>query len=123
MNLQQAIKQNWSKESSAYSQSVREDLDTEKRTAWTNLILQYAPSKERLDFLDIGTGPGFFPIILTKAGHHVTGIDCVEDMLLEAKKMQRQSRSVPPCCWLTVTLFLFRIITLIVLLAEMLHGR
>ena len=86
MNLQQAIEQNWSEESSAYSQSVREDLDTEKRTAWTNLILQYAPSKEHLDFLDIGTGPGFFPIILTKAGHHVTGIDCVEDMLLEAKR-------------------------------------
>ncbi len=86
MNLQQAIEQNWSEESSAYSQSVREDLDTEKRTVWTNLILQYAPSKEHLDFLDIGTGPGFFPIILTKAGHHVTGIDCVEDMLLEAKR-------------------------------------
>lgn len=38
-----------------------------------------------LKVLDIGTGPGFFAIILSEMGHRVTAIDCTENMLAEAK--------------------------------------
>ena len=31
--------------------------------------------KDHLRILDIGTGPGFFPMILAEAGYHVTAID------------------------------------------------
>ena len=36
--------------------------------------------------LDIGTGPGFFPIIMSKLGHRVTGVDSSVTMLDEAKE-------------------------------------
>ena len=86
MDLMQAITKNWSEEAPSYSRSIREDLLTERRDIWKDLILENAPKKPVLDFLDVGTGPGFFPIILTQAGHRVTGIDCVEEMLCEARK-------------------------------------
>ena len=39
-----------------------------------------------LKILDVGTGPGFFAILLTKAGYDVTAVDYTEAMLEEAKK-------------------------------------
>jgi SAM-dependent methyltransferase len=38
-----------------------------------------------MDVLDVGTGPGFFSIILSGAGNQVTGIDCSGEMLKEAR--------------------------------------
>ena len=36
--------------------------------------------------MDVGTGPGFFAIILAQKGHHVTAVDLTEDMLNQAKE-------------------------------------
>jgi Methylase involved in ubiquinone/menaquinone biosynthesis len=38
-----------------------------------------------MKILDVGTGPGFFAIIMSLAGHDVTAIDCTQAMLDEAK--------------------------------------
>lgn len=40
--------------------------------------------KDHLRILDIGTGPGFFPMILAEAGYHVTAIDYTPGMLEKA---------------------------------------
>ncbi|MDD5802724.1 class I SAM-dependent methyltransferase [Blautia sp. HCP3S3_H10_1] len=40
--------------------------------------------KEQLRILDIGTGPGFFPMILAEAGYHVTAVDYTPGMLEKA---------------------------------------
>ena len=45
--------------------------------------------KDHLRILDIGTGPGFFPMILAEAGYHVTAIDYTPGMLERLQKMQR----------------------------------
>ncbi len=45
-----------------------------------------APEKEILRVLDIGTGPGFFTINLSKLGHDVTGIDVSREMVMVAKE-------------------------------------
>ena len=58
------------------------------------MILEYAPSKDCLDILDIGTGPGFFPIVLSQGGHNVTGIDLTENMIEFARfNLARESAS------------------------------
>ncbi len=36
--------------------------------------------------MDVGTGPGFFAIILAQKGHHVTAVDLTQDMLEQAKE-------------------------------------
>jgi SAM-dependent methyltransferase len=75
---------NWSDSSENYGGLVRDELSSFKRAAWTELISQNAGSPRnggRLRILDVGTGPGFFAIIMTQAGHDVTAVDCTGAML------------------------------------------
>ena len=37
--------------------------------------------------MDIGTGTGFFALLLAEQGHHVTGIDLTPDMIRKAKQI------------------------------------
>ena len=48
----------------------------------------------KMNILDVGTGPGFFAIILTLAGHNVVGIDITEEMIQRAK-VNAQRRRFP----------------------------
>lgn len=80
-NIQNTIENYWSGSSERYSSSIRKELTSFKRDAWLKLIARYCPSGRSLEVLDIGTGPGFFSIILSGAGHSVKAIDCTESML------------------------------------------
>ena len=66
MDLQQAVRKNWTQEAESYNQNIHEELGTERRKVCEELILRHAPKKPVLDILDVGTGPGFFPIVLGK---------------------------------------------------------
>ena len=43
-------------------------------------------AKDEIKILDIGTGPGFFPVILAEAGYKVTAVDYTQEMLDTAKR-------------------------------------
>lgn len=60
------------------------------RQAWKELIGEYLPAERNLKILDVGTGPGFFPIILGEEGHQVIGIDITENMIACAKENVKQ---------------------------------
>ena len=83
--MEDKLVKNWGDSSAGYGSSIRGELDGPKRAAWLNLIIEGAGGPGPFKILDVGTGPGFFPIILTEAGHEVTGIDAVESMLEEAR--------------------------------------
>ncbi|MDR2343852.1 MAG: class I SAM-dependent methyltransferase [Spirochaetaceae bacterium] len=83
-DIQEIINDYWNIAAPKYSQKIRNELNTKYIDKWLNKIIQFIPLKMRLDVLDIGTGPGFFSIILSKAGHNVTAIDCSSQMLQEA---------------------------------------
>lgn len=63
-----------------------------RRSMWKNKLLSLLeenfPGKnpEELKVLDVGTGPGFFALLLAEAGYQVTAADVTEEMLKEAKK-------------------------------------
>ncbi len=76
----------WTDSSSNYKKHIQKELGNYKKEFWADLILSNAPQKEKLRILDVGTGPGFFSIILTKLGHDVTGIDCTEAMIKVARE-------------------------------------
>jgi len=76
----------WTDSAERYSDNIRGELCHAENEVWTKLILENAPQKEKLKILDIGTGPGFFAIILSAAGHDVTAIDVTQKMLDEAQK-------------------------------------
>lgn len=91
MDLQNMVEDNWSKAAEKYSNNIQKELNSFKRNAWIKLILENAPKKEKLNILDIGTGPGFFATILSLAGHQVTAVDCTEEMIVQAKRNAQES--------------------------------
>lgn len=50
------------------------------------IINKHLDGGKELRVLDVGCGPGFFPIILGREGHHVTAVDYTEAMLDEARE-------------------------------------
>ena len=89
MQCNEKIKDYWEGEAGVYSQGIQEELSGFQREAWKRLVLENAPQKSVMKILDVGTGPGFFPIVLGKEGHWVTGIDLAENMIAQAKENRR----------------------------------
>lgn len=85
MNPEQKLLKNWTDSSNNYSNLIKTELNCFKKQAWTDIIMENAGKNKTMTVLDIGTGPGFFAIIMSQAGHQVTAIDCTEAMLNEAR--------------------------------------
>ena len=67
-----------------YNRYITEELKSFRKEAWKRQILGHFGENHDIQVLDIGTGPGFFPCILSEEGMHVTGIDQSEGMLEKA---------------------------------------
>ncbi|SHH87587.1 Methyltransferase domain-containing protein [Sporobacter termitidis DSM 10068] len=85
MSRKEKLLKNWTESSANYSSSIINELNCFKRQAWLDLILTNAGSDKRMKVLDVGTGPGFFAILMSLAGHDVTAIDCTQAMINEAR--------------------------------------
>ena len=87
MELLNQIEEYWTKRAEGYSQVNQGELATQQRQIWLGNLREHLPDKkpEDVKILDIGTGPGFFAIILTQAGYQVTAVDYTEEMLKEAR--------------------------------------
>ena len=86
MLTQEQINEDWSVRSDNYNRYVEEEFATERPAKWLERIEKYAPEGHPLKILDAGCGPGFFSVLLSKAGHKVTGIDGSEGMLEHARE-------------------------------------
>lgn len=71
----------WSTRHEGYSNYINEELNSKKRKIWLDMINRYRPEGKSLRILDAGCGPGFFPVLLAKEGHHVTAVDYTPQML------------------------------------------
>ena len=83
---QKAINERWSKGSDNYDKIIRDELASFRAEGWQQLIAAQTGHRSGLEILDCGCGPGFFTIILSRAGYRVTGIDAAEGMLEKARK-------------------------------------
>lgn len=80
------IKCYWTSRVGGYSQVNRQELATGQDKVWLRELKKHLPQKRKLKILDVGTGPGFFAIILAREGYDVTAVDCTKAMLHEAKR-------------------------------------
>ena len=85
MDQNERLQKNWTDSAANYSGSIKRELESFKRSAWEQLIEENADLSEKKQILDVGTGPGFFAILLSLKGHDVTAVDCTEAMIREAK--------------------------------------
>lgn len=88
------IKENksyWTGRANGYSKVNQEELSGNQKQNWskclTNEIMAHFPDRPAFEIhiLDVGTGPGFFSILLAEAGFRVTAVDLTPAMLAEAR--------------------------------------
>ncbi|MCD2491833.1 class I SAM-dependent methyltransferase [Lacrimispora sp. NSJ-141] len=87
MNNKEAVivGKRWSYCAEGYDSIIQEEFEGEQPSRWSRLLRENAP-KTCGKALDIGTGPGFFAVLLSRMGWEVTGIDCAEEMVRTAAK-------------------------------------
>ena len=87
MNLLEEIQGYWNHRYAGYSKVNQKELEGIQRERWKKQFERLLPANKNLKVLDIGTGPGFFTIILEELGYtNITGIDVSEKMLEVAKE-------------------------------------
>lgn len=86
--LLREIESYWSTRTEGYSEVNQKELQGIQKKAWLRVLKEQFPDKpkEQLKILDIGTGPGFFPMILAEDGYHVNAVDYTQEMLEKAMK-------------------------------------
>ena len=82
----------WTGRASGYSEVNRQELSTGQRKKWKACLreelVRHFPERamEDLRVLEVGTGPGFFAILLRELGCGVTAVDLTPAMLAAAKE-------------------------------------
>lgn len=108
MGSQQTIlsenKSYWTGRAASYSEVNQLELATQQRQKWSDClhteIARQFPERTpgSLRVLEVGTGPGFFAILLRELGYDVTAIDLTPAMLEEAKK--NAGELADRICWM-----------------------
>ena len=81
----------WTNRAPSYSVVNQEELESDQHSVWQSVLTEqiraYFPSRrpESIRVLDVGTGPGFFAIILAEQGYRVSAVDYTPSMLAQAK--------------------------------------
>lgn len=84
------IQEYWTESSENYSNAIDREYLGDEHEAWKKFILSEIGEGE-LNILDIGTGPGFFPLILSSDKRKVTGIDLTEAMVEQAREKLKKN--------------------------------
>ena len=90
MEIEQRVKDYWTQRSHDFGAVRKNELENEMGQRWLHEIERFLPEGRKLDILDVGTGTGFFAILLAEKGHRVEGIDLTPAMLEEARWLAKQ---------------------------------
>ena len=85
------IEKYWSCRAVSYGEIRRHELACDKKSLWVAEILPHLPVGGPLRILDVGTGAGFFAIVLAQLGHSVCGVDMSQAMLDEGAALAQQA--------------------------------
>ena len=90
MEIEQRVKDYWTQRSHDFGTVRKNELENEMGQRWLFEIERFLPEGGSLDILDVGTGTGFFAVLLAQQGHRVEGIDLTPAMLEEARRLAKQ---------------------------------
>lgn len=90
MEIGQRVKDYWTQRSHDFGTVRKNELENEMGQRWLHEIERFLPEGRSLNILDVGTGTGFFAILLAEKGHRVEGIDLTPAMLEEARWLAKQ---------------------------------
>ena len=84
LDIESRVMRYWTARSHDFGTVRKNELGSAMGLRWQKEIQSHLPEGSGLRILDIGTGTGFFAILMAKLGHRVTGIDLTPAMLTEA---------------------------------------
>ncbi len=86
--LKKEIVAYWDRRAPSYTDVIEKNLAGTWGDVWADCLTARFPAgaPEETRVLDIGTGPGFYAMILAQRGYGVTAVDFSEQMLAEAKR-------------------------------------
>ena len=88
--IKSRIVEYWTRRSGDFARQRYSELHSYMADLWMQEILPYLPQdKERCRILDIGTGTGFFPLLLAREGYQAEGIDLTCSMIEKANSLAR----------------------------------
>ena len=90
VKMEQRVKKYWTQRSHDFGTVRKNELENEMGQRWLHEIERFLPEGRKLDILDVGTGTGFFAVLLAQQGHRVEGIDLTPAMLEEARTLAKQ---------------------------------
>ena len=89
------IRDYWTARAHDFAAVRLNELRGEISARWTAEIGARLPRGGALDILDVGTGSGYFAILLARLGHRLTGVDLTPAMLDEAGALAEQEGVSP----------------------------
>lgn len=84
LDIESRIMRYWTARSHDFGTVRKNELGSAMGRRWQEELQSHLPEGSGLRILDIGTGTGFFAILMARLGHRVTGIDLTPAMLTEA---------------------------------------
>ena len=88
--IKHEMKRYWSRRVEKFSALRCREFESEKHRQWMRELERHLPADRSLDILDVGTGTGFFALLLAEKGHRVTGIDLTPGMIREAGRLSAE---------------------------------
>lgn len=92
-NIKGKVSKYWTQRVEDFSFVRRNEMHDGTEKYWIDIIKKYLSDNKDLNILDIGTGTGFFSILLSKQGYKLTGIDLTPAMIDEARRQAVQEGS------------------------------
>ena len=84
--LEKSVEAYWTQRASDFNTVRLNELRDPISGRWLGEMGRRLPERRPLRILDVGTGTGYFAILLAQAGHELTGIDLTPAMLAEAEE-------------------------------------
>lgn len=92
IKMEQRVKNYWTQRSHDFGMVRKNELENEMGQRWLREIQRFLPAGRKLDILDVGTGTGFFAVLLAQLGHRVEAIDLTPAMLEEGRLLAAQRK-------------------------------
>ncbi|RDU24943.1 class I SAM-dependent methyltransferase [Anaerosacchariphilus polymeriproducens] len=90
--IEERVRGYWTKRAEDFSTVRRMELEDEISERWINEIKKKLPERKKLRILDVGTGTGYFAILLAEQGYDLVGVDLTPAMIEEAKKLANEKQ-------------------------------
>ena len=92
-NIKEKVSKYWTQRVKDFSFVRSQEMHDGTEKYWIDTIKKQLPKGKNLNILDVGTGTGFFSIILSRYGYKLTGIDLTPAMIKEAQMQAIKERS------------------------------